>query len=126
MGGEETFGETPYFDLARIRGGRFFSGNATARGFRSRRFSGDSAVYANADARIFLVRFKLIVPSDFGVHGFFDAGRVFVGGDDSEGWHLSGGYGIWLAPLVRTNTVSLSFAYGAEETLAYLHLGFHY
>ncbi|MFK7897717.1 MAG: hypothetical protein AB8G23_17915 [Myxococcota bacterium] len=125
-GGEETFGRTPYFDVAFVGGGGFFSGETSIRGFRTRRFAGDSSVFGNADLRVVLGRFKLIVPGDVGVHGFFDVGRVFINDESSDNWHPSGGAGVWFSPLVRTNTISLSVANSSEETLAYLRFGFHY
>lgn len=126
VGGEHTSGRTPYFDLAYIGGGRFFSGTATDRGFRTRRFAGDSSAYANTDLRLLVARVKLIVPGDLGVQGFFDVGRVFLDGENSKDWHTSGGAGVWFSPLVRTNTISLSVAHSKEETLAYMRFGFHY
>ena len=126
VGGKETFGRAPYFDQAAIGGGRFFSGDASNRGFRPRRFLGDSSVFGNADLRVVLARPKIIVPGDLGVHGFFDVGRVFLDDESSEKWHPSGGAGIWFSPLVRTNTISLSVANSPEETLFYMRIGFHY
>ena len=126
IGGRETFGDPPYFDLATVGGGRFFTGSANNRGFRAQRFTGESSLYGNADLRIFLARFKVVVPTDFGIHGFADAGRVFVGGESSDDWHPSGGGGVWFSPLVRTNTISFSIAKSGEETMAYLRIGFHY
>lgn len=126
VGGEATFGKVPYFDRATIGGGRFFSGSATNRGFRQRRFAGDQSVFGNADLRIVLGRAKIIVPSDFGLMGFFDVGRVFVSQENSDDWHPSGGGGVWISPLVRTNTISFSVARSPEETLYYLRVGFHY
>ena len=126
VGGQETFGRTPYFDLAYIGGGRFFSGAASNRGFRSRRFAGDSSVYGNLDARVLLGRAKIVVPSDFGVLAYFDSGRVFFHDESSDDWHLTGGLGVWISPLIRTNTISFSVAGGAEELLSYLRFGFHY
>ena len=126
LGGQTNFGAVPYFDYAAIGGGRFFRGSATNRGFRPRRFSGDSSVYANTDLRIFLAREKIIVPIDIGVHGFADAGRVFLRGETSNTWHASAGGGFWFAPLVRANTVSMSVARSREDTLFYFRFGFHY
>lgn len=126
LGGQQNFGRTPYFDLATLGGGRFFTGAATNRGFYSRRFAGESSVYANGDARVVLFRPKLIVPGDFGVHLFADVGRVFIDHENSDEWHPSGGGGVFFSPLVRTNTISVSVTESPEETLAYLRLGFHY
>lgn len=126
VGGTETFGRTPYFDLATIGGGRFFSGDATNRGLRAQRLTGDSAVFGNADVRIVLGRGKLIVPGDYGIHGFFDVGRVFYHDEGSDEWHPTGGGGVFFSPLIRTNTLSLSASGGPEETLIYFRFGFHY
>lgn len=126
LGGHQTFGRTPFFDQAAIGGGSFFSGRARNRGFRSRRFQGDTAVYANTDLRVVVARAKIIVPGDIGLHGFFDVGRVFVHDENSDDWHPSGGGGVWFSPLVRTNTISLSVSNSPEETLFYMRLGFHY
>ena len=126
VGAKETFGRTPYFDAAYVGGGRFFSGHATNRGFRARRFAGDTSVYGGADLRLFIARPKIIVPVDVGVFGFADVGRVFVNDESSDDWHPSGGAGLWLAPLVRTNTITVSVGHSSEETLTYLRFGFHY
>ncbi len=125
-GGVQTLGRTPYFDAAYVGGGGFFSGQTSIRGFRTRRFAGDASVFGNADLRVVLGRLKMIVPGDVGVHGFFDVGRVFLNDRSSDNWHPSGGAGVWFSPLIRTNTVSVSVAQSAEETLAYLRFGFHY
>ncbi|MEZ4282078.1 MAG: hypothetical protein R3F21_20945 [Myxococcota bacterium] len=126
VGGQRNFGRTPYFDLAYVGGGRFFSGATSNRGFRTQRFAGEASVYGNADLRVALFRPKIVVPGDLGVHAFVDVGRVFVDHESSDDWHPSGGGGVWFSPLVRTNTISLSVAESREETLAYLRLGFHY
>ncbi len=126
VGGEETFGPPPFFDMATIGGGRLFSGDATNRGFRSRRFYGDSSVFGNVDLRIVLARPKIIVPGDLGVHGYFDVGRVFFHDETSDEWHPSGGGGLWFSPLVRTNTISFSASASPEDTLFYVRIGFHY
>ena len=126
VGGMETFGRTPYFDLATIGGGRFFSGDATNRGLRPQRLTGDSSVFGNLDLRVVLGRAKLVVPGDLGVHGFVDVGRVFYHDEGSDEWHPTGGGGVFFSPLVRTNTISLSASGGPEETLFYMRIGFHY
>lgn len=126
VGGKETFGRTPFFDQATIGGGRFFSGDSTNRGLEPRRFTGDSAVFGNADLRLVLGRAKIIVPGEWGIHGFFDVGRVFFHDENSDDWHPTGGGGVFFSPLVRTNAISFSVTDSAEETLVYLRIGFHY
>jgi len=126
VGGQQNFGRTPFFDLAYVGGGRFFTGASNNRGYYSRRFAGDAAVYANHDVRVVLFRPKIIVPGDFGIHLFADVGRVFIDHEDSDDWHPSGGGGIWFSPLVRTNTISITITESPEETLGYLRFGFLY
>lgn len=126
VGGTWTWGKVPYFGAAYLGGGGFFSGGATARGFQPQRFAGDASVYGNADVRVFLFRFNLLVPTDLGVSGFGDIGRVFVTDEISDTWHPSGGGGIWLAPMARTNTITFSVAGSREDALFYVRGGFHY
>ncbi len=85
-----------------------------------------AVVQFDTDARLLLARLKIVVPSDVGVLAFADVGRVFLDDESSDDWHPSAGGGIWVSPLVRTNTISLSVSHSEEETLAYLRMGFHY
>ena len=126
VGGKWTWGEVPYFGLAYLGGGSIFSGGATARGFRPQRFAGEASLFGNLDVKLFLVRVKMLVPTDLGLSAFADAGRVFVAGESSRDWHPSGGGGVWLAPLARTNTLTLSVAASEEDVLLYVRAGFHY
>jgi hypothetical protein len=126
VGERLTWGEVPYFGSAFIGGAGFFSGGATARGFIAQRYAGEASVYSNADVRLFLFRFNMLVPTDFGITGFGDLGRVIVLGEGSNLWHPSGGGGIWFAPLARTNTITFSVAGSEENALFYVRAGFHY
>ena len=67
---------------------------------------------------------KVIVPTDFGVFGLADAGRVFLEGENSDTWHRAFGGGVWLAPLDRNYTLSAAVAAGDERTGFYLQAGF--
>jgi hypothetical protein len=125
-GGKQTFGKVPYIAAAFLGGTSYFSEQSTVRGYRSQRFAGEASVFCNAEIRVLLARVKIIVPTDIGVLAFGDVGRVFVDGESSDVWHASGGGGLWLAPLVRTNTISLSVAGSKEEALVYMRFGFHY
>jgi hypothetical protein len=98
----------------------------SVRGLLPQRFAGDSSFFGNLDLRLFLGRFKLLFPIDFGILGFGDVGRVWQDGERSDKWHPSGGGGIWLAPLARTNAISFSVARSQEETLFYLRMGFFF
>jgi hypothetical protein len=53
-------------------------------------------------------------------------GPVFLDGDHSDRRHWSTGGGIWCAPLVRTNAISVTVAYSPEDVLVYLRQGFQF
>ncbi len=117
-GGRTAWGDYPYFAASRIGGG------TTVRGWDDQRFAGRSSAYGSAELRMRLGRWKLIAPSDVGVLGFQDVGRVFADQETSSEWHSGVGGGIWIAPLVRTYTVSLSIAHSKERNGVYLTSGF--
>ena len=91
--------------------------------FRSR-FAGDAAVYANAELRLFLTRFDIVIPGDFGVFGLGDVGRVYLEGESSDVWHGAAGGGVWFSFLDRANTMSVAVAKSDERTAVYVRAGF--
>lgn len=74
-------------------------GRRSLRGFRSRRFTGDAAVFAAAELRAPLGRIPTPIRARFGLLAFTDAGRVFLHGDSPGGWHTGTGAGIWFEAL---------------------------
>jgi hypothetical protein len=117
-GGKQLWGEFPYSDAA------FLGGSQNIRGLREQRFAGEAAVYGSAELRVFLTRFLLLFPTDFGVFGLSDAGRVYAEGQPSGGWHTSVGGGIWLAPVSRSATVQVSIAQSEGRRALYVGTGF--
>lgn len=118
-GGKKLFGEFPYFDAA------FLGGSNSLRAIDHQQYAGDASVYGNAELRVPVVKFPLILPLDVGLIGFADAGRVYVNGDSPGGWHSAAGGGLWIGLLnpgtnfnilVTNNkdrriTTSIGFAY---------------
>ena len=119
-GGKKVWGTYPYSDAA------FLGGANDVRGLREQRYAGDGAVYASAEVRIFLAHVFFLFPTDVGVFGLMDTGRVFLEGESSETWHDAWGGGIWLAPVGREATVRVSLARHQESTLLYVGMGFAY
>ncbi|TLX76912.1 hypothetical protein E9993_04305 [Labilibacter sediminis] len=71
--------------------------NTNLRGFRNNRFRGESLAYNNTDLRMKLLAWNnKYVPMDIGVLGGFDVGRVWLEGEDSNTWHHSQTFGIWM------------------------------
>lgn len=124
VGGKRVFGTYPFQEAAYVGGALATGERTTIRGFRSGRFAGDASVFANAELRFFLARFKLVLPADFGIFGLIDTGRVYLDGESSDKWHTGYGGGIWLAFLSRSYTFSASVATSEELTSFYLRAGF--
>ncbi|HWA16329.1 MAG TPA: hypothetical protein VG817_07845 [Gemmatimonadales bacterium] len=117
-GGRKVWGTFPYFESA------FIGGPETVRLGRENRFAGDAAVYGGSELRIPLARLTFIVPSDFGILGLADIGRVFLDGESSDEWHGAVGGGMWLGFLSRTNAISVVIAKSEERSKLYVQAGF--
>jgi hypothetical protein len=117
-GGQRVWGTFPFHESA------FIGGGSSLRGWGEQRFAGEASLYGNAELRIFLGRFLLVLPMDFGLFGLADAGRVFADGEDSDEWHTGLGGGLWIAPVERKYTLSLAIAHSEERTGVYLRSGF--
>lgn len=87
-----TIGDTFEFYQAAILGA-----NSGLRGFRTQRFTGESALAFSGDLQYALVKFRTgLVPLKLGVYGGGDYGRVWFDGEDSTTWHNSLGGGMTL------------------------------
>lgn len=117
-GGKKLWGTYPYFHAA------YLSGGSNLRGFAEQRFAGDAAVFGNAELRLFLTRYRVLLPGEFGILGLADGGRVFLEGETSSQWHGAVGGGIWFAFVERAATVSISIARSEEMSGLYLKLGY--
>jgi hypothetical protein len=118
VGGKHLWGTFPYSDAA------FVGGSDNVRGLREQRFAGASSVFGSLEVRVFLTRVALLFPTDIGVFGLSDAGRIFMEGHVSGDWHHSVGGGIWIAPVSRAATVQLSLAQSEGRRAFYVGTGF--
>ncbi len=119
-GGKALFGHYPFYEAA------FIGDHRTVRLGRQNRYGGDAAVYGNAELRIRLGSVMLLLPSEVGLFGLADVGRVYVEGESSSTWHTAFGGGIWFAVLDPRNAVHLAVARSGERTAVYLGFGFTY
>jgi len=117
-GGKQLWGRFPYSDAA------YLGGSENVRGLREQRFAGKGSVYGSAEIRVFLARFLLVFPTDLGVFGLSDLGRVFAEDQPSGGWHTAFGGGVWLAPVNRSATLKASIAQSEGRTAFYVGTGF--
>lgn len=127
-GGRKVFGRYPFFEAAYLGGG--LSGfdltvaDALVRGLTQSRYAGDGAVFANADLRLPISRLDLLLPGEWGVFGFADAGRVYLEDESSDTWHHGVGGGLWFAWLDRSNAISVSYAHSEGRNAVYVRAGF--
>jgi surface antigen Omp85-like protein len=118
VGGKRVWGRFPYQEAA------YIGDISTVRLGRENRYAGNASLFASTELRLFLTRFFLLAPGDFGVFGLGDVGRVYLDGEESDVWHAAVGGGIWASLLDRANTMSLALARSEERTRFYLTVGF--
>ena len=106
-------GEPEFYQMNPIGGRRL-------RGYRRERFWGNTAYYNNNDLQ-YLVNFKsFLFNGKAGLLAFFDQGRVWLNGEESNTWHYGYGGGIILAPFDK---IYISVMYGASpENKSIFHL----
>jgi len=110
-GGKKLYGDFPYFDAA------FLGGSQSLRAEDKQRWAGDASVYGNAELRVPVAQFPLVLPLDVGLLGFYDAGRVYVDGDSPGGWHRTTGAGVWIGFLNPGNSLNILFTDNADHRL---------
>jgi hypothetical protein len=117
IGGRKVWGAYPFFASA------FIGDAASARLGRQHRYAGDASAYGNAELRLRLTRFFVLLPGELGMFGLADAGRVFLEGETSNRWHTAFGGGIWMSLLQHATVLSAAVARSSEDTRVYLGTG---
>lgn len=116
LGGGTSFGEPVYFQMMQL------GGVQNLRGFNTRRFTGKTLLYHNAELRVRVFDFdSFIFPGSLGLIGFNDVGRVWMPGETSTTWHHGYGGGIYLAP-ADVVLFKLLIGHSVETTQLYLNL----
>lgn len=103
VGGQQNFGEFPYFEAA------FLGGRSSVRTLRRNEYAGDAMLYGSAELRVPIASFPFILPLNTGIFGFADAGRVYMDGKSPGGWHRGMGGGFWLGVLKPSTSISITF-----------------
>ena len=108
FGGGYTFNDKiEYFQALNL------GANNYLRGYFKNRFSGSSMLYSSAEMRYKLFKSKsAVLPGDVGLVGFFDIGRVWAPGEQSQKWHNSYGGGLYFVPF---NLIMLSATVAVSE-----------
>ena len=114
IGGGKVWGDYPFTKAIVLGGGN------SLRGYSRERFTGDAAVFAQAEIRTYLFPIKFGLPGKFGIHFFGETGRIFVTIEDSKKWHSSFGGGVWMSFIDRMLNLSFDVAASKELTNYYL------
>jgi len=95
------------------------------RGFRKQRFYGKQSFYNNNELRLIFNARSKVFNGTIGLIGFYDIGRVWYPGEQSDTWHAGYGPGIFLSLF---NKVTLSAAYGIskEDRVISAYVGFYF
>jgi len=109
-GGSKVFSKHPFYAGATV------GGQNSLRGYNESRFSGDAALFGQAELRLFISQLNLIFKSKIGVNLFVETGRVFIENDSSDKWHPSYGIGLWVAYLNSTLIGTTYVAFSPERT----------
>ena len=117
-GGGRVFGIYPFYDAI------FLGGENNLRGYKRERFSGQSAMFGQAELRSYLSDIKLIIKGKLGINVFGELGRVFEKDNKSSKWHPSYGIGFWLSFLERELNVVTSVAFSPETFMIYTSTSF--
>jgi hypothetical protein len=110
VGGAANLGAYEFFHANTL------GGKTNLRGFRSRRFAGDHAVYQSTEIRLKLFNLNnYIFNGQTGFYLFNDIGRVWYENEVSKKWHDGYGAGIWITPFDFTAlTLSYNKSYDDE------------
>lgn len=101
-GGYVSSEHASYYYLSKL------GGNLNLRGYSRERFYGKTSFYNNNEIRLIGNTHNFIFNGKIGLIGFFDNGRVWQPGEDSNTWHLGYGGGIILVPF---NKVAVTGTY---------------
>ncbi len=120
IGGTVSLGKTAFYQSA------FIGGQENLLGFRQYRFAGQHSAYSNLELRLKIADVaSYILPGQFGITGFWDAGRVWEAHDNSGKWHHGTGAGIYFAP---ASMIAFNFVmgYSREGWLPYFTVGMRF
>ncbi|WP_118975149.1 BamA/TamA family outer membrane protein [Taibaiella koreensis] len=104
----------------------FLGGQGNLLGYRQYRFAGQHSLYNNLELRISLADFgNYIFKGQFGIAGFYDIGRVWVSGEQSDKWHNGVGAGLFLSP-ANLAVFRVNMAYSEEGWYPNFAMGFRF
>lgn len=123
-GVKTNIGDFDFFQANTLGGQTLLGDPGNLRGFLRDRFSGRSIFFQNTEFRTRLFGFQsYLFPASVGILGFFDNGRVWLNGEDSDDWHQGYGGGVWLSPFRRV-VLTTTYSFSKEDKLFSVNMGF--
>ena len=118
-GGATNIGDAEFYQL------NILGSHENLRGFRKYRFYGKQSFYNNNELRFIFNARNKIFNGKYGLVAFFDNGRVWQPGENSNTWHTGYGVGAFLSLF---NRVIVSGAYGIskEDKVPSVYIGFFF
>jgi len=95
------------------------------RGYRKQRFYGKQSLYNNNEIRLIFNARSKVFNGKMGIIGFYDIGRVWYPGEQSDIWHSGYGPGVFLSLF---NKITLSGTYGISKEGSFIsaYVGFYF
>ena len=120
FGGAVALGDYEFFQAPAL------GGLTNLRGLRRNRYAGKSSLYNNTELRLRLFSFRTyLFPAYAGLLGFWDTGRVWLEGEQSDRWHTGYGAGVWVAPFKLT-VISFMYGISRDDRLPTVKMGFFF
>lgn len=116
-GGATNIGDFAFYQANTV------GGRENLRGLSRTRYSGRTNAYANSELRLKLMDFNVyLTRGELGTYGFYDIGRVWADGDDSNRWHQGYGGGVWVTPFYLL-TVRAGVGFSKDDRVMILSTG---
>jgi hypothetical protein len=119
-GGETIIGNKSVINNAQFLQHSIIGGPVNIRGYKAERFWGKSSFYNQNELRFITNIKSRLMNAKAGLLVFFDDGRVWLPGEQSNTLHTSYGGGVMLAPFHK---ISASLTYGISNETSLLQLG---
>lgn len=118
-GGAANIGDAEFYQL------NILGSHDNLRGFRKYRFYGKQMAYNNNELRFMFDAHNKVFNGKYGFITFYDIGRVWYPGENSNTWHSAYGAGAFVSLF---NKVILSGAYGIskEDDVISMYIGFYF
>jgi hypothetical protein len=109
-GAGHSYGDIPFYNEYSLGEGSY------VRGWKKSRFTGENLTFVNSDLRVLLIDIPTkLLPTKFGVKGFFDFGKIIQIGEASDDLHYGYGFGVFLVAWQNAYNLHSSFGFSDEE-----------